>query len=290
MAPPRSVSSLPGFDSLVDGAWIEPRLEAPGVRVLDASWYLPDAGRNPQAEFAAAHVPGAQRFDIDRIADRLTPLPHMLPGADAFAAAVGAMGIGNDDRVVVYDGAGLMSAARAWWMFRVFGHAAVAVLDGGLPKWRAEGRMIETAVRAPAPRRFVASFDKARVRDLRAMRANLETAAEQVIDARGPGRFAGAEPEPRAGLRGGHIPGSRNLPYPALLDPEEGTVLPKARLRAAFAGAGVDLGAPVVTTCGSGVTAAIVALALEVLGHDAVALYDGSWAEWGGRDDTPVDA
>ena len=273
----------------MDGAWLEGRLDDPGLCVLDASWALPSEGRDPAAEFAAAHIPGARFFDIDLIADRASPLPHMLPAAAEFAATVGAMGVGNDDRVVVYDSAGLMSAARVWWMFRVFGHGRVAVLNGGFPKWRAEGRAVETVGRPPAPRAYSATLDRARVRDLDAMLANLESGAEQVVDARGPGRFAGTEPEPRAGLRGGHIPGSRNLPYPALLDPENGTVLPDDRLRAAFEAAGVDLAAPVVTTCGSGVTAAALAFALNLLGHDAVALYDGSWAEWGGRGDTPAE-
>jgi thiosulfate/3-mercaptopyruvate sulfurtransferase len=212
----------------------------------------------------------------------------MLPDAKTFAARVGALGIGRRDRVVVYDTRGVVSAARVWWTFRALGHDAVAVLDGGLPKWRAEGRAVASGLPAPRARTFTARLRKRLVRDLAQIRANVKTRREQVLDARSHGRFTATEPEPRPGLRGGHIPGSLNLPYDQLYRPD-GTLRRREDLGAAFAKAGVDLTKPVATTCGSGVTAAVLALALHLVGHDRVAVYDGSWTEWGGRADTPVD-
>jgi thiosulfate/3-mercaptopyruvate sulfurtransferase len=249
---------------------------------------MPQLGRDARAEFREAHVPGAVFFDIDEIADRSSRLPHMLPSASEFARQVGALGIGSDDLVVAYDARGVVSAARVWWTFRAMGHARVAVLDGGLRKWRAEGRTLETGEPAPAPRRFRARARPALVRTLAQMRANLSKRREQVLDARSAGRFAGTEPEPRAGLRGGHIPGSLNLPYESLYRPD-GSLLPPDALGARVRQSGLDLGRPVVTTCGSGVTASVLALGLHVLGRKTVPVYDGSWSEWGGRDDTPVE-
>jgi thiosulfate/3-mercaptopyruvate sulfurtransferase len=212
----------------------------------------------------------------------------MLPSPEKFARAVGALGIGDGDRVVVYDVRGVVSAARVWWTFRAFGHGEVCVLDGGLKKWRAEGRPLESGTPSPIGRRFTARLRPALVRDLEAVRANLATGAAQVIDARSRGRFAGTEPEPRPGLRGGHIPGSLNLPYDELYRPD-GTLLSPDELRAAFAKAGLDATRPVITSCGSGVTASVLALALYRLGREDVAVYDGSWSDWGARDDTPVE-
>jgi thiosulfate/3-mercaptopyruvate sulfurtransferase len=249
---------------------------------------MPHLQRDARAEFAQAHIPGAVFFDIDAIADRRSALPHMLPRASEFAQSVGRLGIGRRDRVIVYDTRGVVSAARVWWTFRAFGHDAVFVLDGGLPRWRAEGRTVEAGVPAPRPRRFTARLRKSLVRDLAAVRQNLKTHKAQVLDARSRGRFAGTEPEPRAGLRGGHIPGSLNLPYDELYQ-KDGTLLPADALRAKFEAAGVDLGKPVVTSCGSGVTASVLALGLSVIGRPDVAVYDGSWTEWGGRDDTPIE-
>lgn len=277
-----------GMDAIVTTDWLAAHLRDPDLRVLDGTWHMPQLKRDARAEFAQAHIPGAVFFDIDAIADHGTTLPHMLPSAAEFAAAVGALGIGSGERLVVYDVRGVISAARVWWTFRAFGHDAVAVLDGGLRKWQAENRPVESSQPKPPARSFTARLRPELVRDVEAMRANITSRAAQVLDARSRGRFAGTEPEPRAGLRGGHIPGSLNLPYETLYRPD-GTVKPPDELRAAVTAAGVNLGGPIVTTCGSGVTASVLALALFQLGRPDVAVYDGSWSEWGGRSDTPVE-
>jgi thiosulfate/3-mercaptopyruvate sulfurtransferase len=278
-------SSLP---TVVSTEWLAKRLDEPDLRVLDGTWHMPQLKRDARAEFVAAHIPGAVFFDIDRIADHSTPLPHMLPTAEAFAEAVGGLGIASDNRVVVYDVRGVISAARVWWTFRAFGHERVAVLDGGLRAWIAEGRPTAAGEPSPTRRQFRARLRPELVRDLDFMRRNVGTRAEQVVDARSRGRFNGTEPEPRAGLRGGHIPGSLNLPYEALYQPD-GTLRPPDGLRSAFVEAGIDLARPITTTCGSGVTASVLALALHVVGRRDVAVYDGSWTEWGGRNDTQVE-
>jgi thiosulfate/3-mercaptopyruvate sulfurtransferase len=249
---------------------------------------MPHLKRDARAEFTAEHLPGAGFFDIDAIADRTTSLPHMLPAAAQFAEQVGALGIGTGDLVVVYDTRGVISAARVWWTFRAMGHDRVHVLDGGLPKWRAEQRAVESGAHPPRARRFKARLRPALVRTLEQMKDNIQAPREQVLDARSRGRFAGTEPEPRAGLRGGHIPRSLNLPYDTLYRPD-GTLLPPDELRRRFESSGLDVDRPVATTCGSGVTASVLALGLHVIGNKAVAVYDGSWSEWGGRDDTPVE-
>jgi thiosulfate/3-mercaptopyruvate sulfurtransferase len=274
-------------DSVVTTEWLGTHLGDPDVRIVDGSWHMPQAKRNPAREFESAHLPGAVFFDIDAIADKATDLPHMLPSPAAFAKAVGALGLGDGEFVVVYDSRGVVSAARVWWTFRVFGHDAVAVLDGGLPKWRADGRPIESGPAAPKLRTFTPRFRPELVRDVAQMKTNVDMRHEQVLDARSRGRFAATEPEPRVGLRGGHIPGSLNLPYDELAT-GDGTLRPPAELRAALTKAGVDLDKPVVTTCGSGITASVLALALDRAGRSDTAVYDGSWTEWAGRDDTPV--
>jgi thiosulfate/3-mercaptopyruvate sulfurtransferase len=276
-------------ESLVSTEWLARHLDAPDIRIVDATWFLPAQRKDARAEYEARHIPGAVFFDIDEIADTASDLPHMLPAPEKFAIRVRKLGLGDGNRIVVYDQHGLMSAARVWWMFRVFGHKDVAVLDGGLPKWLAEGRPVEDRAPQPRERHFTARYDNLMVRDLAQMRSNLVGKREQVVDARAAGRFNGTEPEVWPGRRSGHIPGSRNVPYAELLDPATKTLLPGEAIAERFRKAGVDLSKPIVTSCGSGVTAAVLAFALHLIGHQDVALYDGSWAEWGRPGDTPVE-
>jgi thiosulfate/3-mercaptopyruvate sulfurtransferase len=284
---------------LVDADWLHARLGQRGLCVLDASWHLPASGRDARAEFAAEHIPGARFFDIDRIADTDSPLPHMLPDADTFAREVGRLGVGNDTArevgrlgvgndtaVVVYDTLGLFSAARAWWMFRVFGHEAVAVLDGGLPEWQRRGFATESVEPASVDTAgFEPGFVAERVADIERVRASLGDARTRVLDARPAPRFRGETAEPRPGLRSGHMPGAVNVPFERVIDPETGRMRSSEELASLLAETGDR---SVVCSCGTGVTACVLALALERVGHADVAVYDGSWAEWGGRSDTPV--
>jgi thiosulfate/3-mercaptopyruvate sulfurtransferase len=275
-------------DPLVTTDWLAARLGDPAVQVVDATWYMPGEAGSGAADYVAGHIPGAAFFDIDAIADQASALPHMLPTPRAFAEAAGRLGLRREATVVVYDNRALFSAPRVWWTLRAMGFPQVVVLDGGLGKWRAEGRPVESAPAAPAPNPLRPAFRPELVRDLAAVRACLADASAQLVDARGAPRFRGEAPEPRPGVRSGHMPGARNVHYAALTNPD-GTLKGAAELRAVFEAAGVDLAAPIVTTCGSGVTAAVLALALARLGREDVPIYDGSWSEWGGRSDTPVE-
>jgi thiosulfate/3-mercaptopyruvate sulfurtransferase len=276
--------------AVVSTEWLAKELGSPGLRVIDASWYLPGTGRDAAGEYRAGHIPGAVFFDLDASSDRRSPLPHMLPTETDFAERMASLGLSDSDDLVVYDGSGVnLSAPRAWWMFRVFGHPRVAVLDGGIGKWRRERRALETGVVTPLPGHFTARLDRRGVRDLAGIHANIYQGAEQLVDVRSTGRFTGEDPEPRPGLRGGHIPGSRNLPFTELVN-ADGTILPPDELRRRLLGAGLDLSRPVVATCGSGTSACALALSLHLLGHTQTAVYDGAWSEWGGRDDTPVES
>ncbi|SLN49963.1 3-mercaptopyruvate sulfurtransferase [Oceanibacterium hippocampi] len=274
--------------ALVSTDWLAEHMNAPDIRIVDGSWHMPHLRRDARAEYEAEHIPGAVFFDIDEIADSDSTLPHMLPSPEKFASRVRRLGLGDGNRIVVYDSNGCVSAARVWWMFRIFGHSDVAVLDGGLPKWLEEGRPTENRPTLPRERHFSARFNTMLVRDVEQVQGLVGSDREQILDARSAGRFAGIEAEPRAGLRSGHMPGAKNLPYGELFNPD-GTFLSADALRTRFEQAGIGLGRPVVTTCGSGITACVLALGLHLLGHRDTAVYDGSWTEWGGRDDTPVE-
>jgi thiosulfate/3-mercaptopyruvate sulfurtransferase len=275
-------------ESLVSVDWLAAHLNDPDMRVLDATYHLPTVKRDARAEFAVKHIPGAAFFDIDGIADDATDLPHMIPSPAVFEAEMRKLGISPGTRVVVYDAYGWQSAARAWWSLRLFGHDAVALLDGGLPAWLAAGHPTEAGESRVAPGSFVAKFRPELVRSKARMMENTTTKAEQVLDARAAGRFEGTAPEPRAGLRGGHIPGSRNLPMADLVDPATKRLKPAEDLAKLYAGAGIDLAKPIATTCGSGVTACGLAFGLFLLGVENVAVYDGSWSEWGLPDGPPI--
>ncbi len=273
------------MNPLVSTDWLADRLKEPDLRVLDAAWYMPNEPTTGRAEYDREHLPGAVFFDIDAVADKTIDLPHMMPSAAAFAEAVGAMGVSAGDRVVVYDHSGLIASARAWWMFRAMGHDEVFVLDGGLPRWKAEGRALTAEAPTPTRQTFEATYRPGLVRDVEQMKRALE-AGEQVLDARSAGRFSGRDPEPRAGLPSGHMPGARSLPWQAVT--RNGALLPPDELEAAYRAAGADPDRPIIATCGSGVSAAVLALGLARLGRLDGAVYDGSWTEWASRSDTRI--
>ena len=274
--------------SLVSTDWLAEHINAPDVRVVDASWYMPAENRIPAEEYQAEHIPGAVFFDIDEIADTDSDLPHMMPSPEKFSSRVRKLGIGDGNRVVVYDGGMMMSACRVWWMLRTFGHEDVAILDGGINKWKAEGRPLEDLPPVPRERHFTARLNTTMIRYVDQMLANIDSKKDQVVDARAQARFDGVAPEPREGLRGGHIPGSVCVPFIDIIS-EDKTMLPAADLKQAFESAGLELKKSIVATCGSGVSAALLVFALHLIGQRQHAGYDGSWTEWGGREDLPIE-
>ncbi len=274
--------------TLVSTDWLKAHLKDPDLRLLDASWYLPGDDRDPRAEYNAAHIPGARFFDIDEISDLRSELPHMVPPVEKFMSRLRAMGVGDGHQVVVYDGAGIFSAPRVWWLFRLMGKTDVAVLDGGLPKWVAEGGEVTDLDPVIRDRHMTVQRQNAIVRDVTQVAAASKLRDHEIIDARSAARFRGEAEEPREGLRSGHIPNSKNVPFGTLLN-TNGTMKEPEALKVAFEAAGVDLSKPAITTCGSGVTAAILYLALERIGHPQISLYDGSWSEWGMYNDLKVE-
>jgi thiosulfate/3-mercaptopyruvate sulfurtransferase len=274
-------------ESLVSTEWLARNLSQPDLRIVDATYYLPMQNKNAKAEYLERHIPGAIFFDLDDISDSTSTLPHMLPPPEKFASRVRKLGIGDGNRIVVYDAQGMMSAARVWWMFRIFGAREVAILDGGLPKWLAEGRPVDDEQVTLQERHFTARLDNTQVRGKDQVKRNIDSKREQVLDARTAGRFHATEPEIWPGRRSGHIPGAHNLPYGQLLKPDM-TFKDADAMRALYERAGIDLKKPVVTSCGSGITACVLAFGLHLIGHRDIAVYDGSWAEWGLPGDTPV--
>ena len=271
---------------VVEPDWVEKQLGAPEFKIVDAAWYLPAQNRNGAEEYAAGHIPGAVFFDQDVIADQSTGLPHSVPSPEFFAAEVGKLGISETDTIVVYDGPGIFTAPRVWWLFRLMGAEKVYVMNGGLDGWKRDGRPLETDLPEPAPATFIPNFDASKITTFDAMKDIVASGSKQIADARGAGRFTAEEPEPRAGMRGGHMPGAKNLPMGIFS--ENGRFKSLSEIKETIEKAGIDLSKPVVTSCGSGVTAAVITLALTSLGHTDNTLYDGSWSEWGSKPDTPI--